>query len=314
MTKHSKKFLRLAALVLTLAMVFSTAVQAVPALSEGVPEETTTLQVQEAAPEAPLEEAEEATAAAAEDVTEAEETAVEAAATDVTADANEKEPVPPEERKFWQHFGTLAYRWMPGKDKWYDGYFYNIKNAWQRIFGFNKAYDALSFLAGCSYDTIRVQFNYGGREWMVQLWKGGYFHSLCTGGEIGIYNRKLGSSGSHYSSAMQKDWIGMQFSIYAGEIGMSRLFTRPMEDTFWATGYKPYILDNLKQKPLTLCTMDATLRFKDAAMASAFAQALAAKNFAEVGEPLRLTKALNTERYTINGDTVHLLWRDLTEK
>ena len=135
---------------------------------------------------------------------------------------------------------------------------------------------------------------------------------LCTGGEIGIYNRSEGPSGSHYSCALQKDWIGMQFSIYEDT---SRLFQLPMETRWWATGYKPHTLTSLGSSPRTNCTMNATLRFNDAGMAQAFAQALAAKNFANAGgQTLYLDDSYNTERYSINGNTVQLLWRDRNEK
>jgi|GEM_PF-3208000 len=275
MEKHTSKLIRLAALVLILVLALSPMALAAPVL-DGTTEEAIVLQEQTAA---------------------IEETAV-AAAEDSSSGGDSK---------FWQGFGLFSYRWRPGNDNFWNGYFYNTKNAWQRIFGFNKVYDALSFLAGCSYNTIRVQFNYGGREWMVQLWKGKYLFGLCTGGEIGLYNRKEGASGSHYSTALQKDWIGMQFSIYAGT---KRIFQLPMEnEAWWATGYKPYPGGSRND-----CTMDATLRFKDAGMAQAFAQALAAKGFSAAGGTLYLDDSYNTERYVLSGSTVQLLWRNKNEK
>ena len=295
MKKQNSKLLRLVSLALFLILALSPAAMAAPAL-ENAEEDAIILQEQAAETETPMEET-------AEEAVPEEPTAVAAETVDAT-DSNDS--------TFWQNFGMLSYRWRPGDPNFWNGYFYNTKNAWQRIFGFNKVYDALSFLAGCSYDTIRVQFNYGGREWMVQLWKGRYMFGLCTGGEIGLYNRRDGSSGSHYSCALQKDWIGMQFSIYSGT---QRLFQLPMEDeAWWATGYKPYILPNQGTKPRPNCTMNATLRFKDAGMAQAFAQALAAKDFAAASGTLRLDESLNTERYVLNGSTVQLLWRNKTEK
>ena len=37
-------------------------------------------------------------------------------------------------------------------------------------------------------DCEPVEFSYGGKRWLIELWKGQY--GITTGGEIGIYNTK----------------------------------------------------------------------------------------------------------------------------
>ena len=200
----------------------------------------------------------------------------------------------------WENpFGFLSYKYKSGEN-----YFYNVRHAFQWIFGFNRVYDALSPLAGCLYDTIRCEFEYGGRKWMVQLWKGAYMYGLCTGGEIGIYKRTLGAN----YGATKKDFIGMEFSIYHNA---DRLFTRKMQETWWATGFQLHILGRMRQKPRGNCTMDATLVFQNAEMASLFAKALAEKGF--TGDKGLTFSHYDTERYSLNGKTVRLLWRNITE-
>jgi len=211
-------------------------------------------------------------------------------------------PQQPAARSFWgRNIGVFSY--------WFDTngyYFYNTKYSPQWLFGFNKMYDLLSPLAGCMYDTLRCRFQYGGSEWMVQLWKGAYGFGALTGGEIGFYKRTLGS----YYGASRGNWISMQFTIFENAY---RCFTTPMEKTWWATGYQPHILKSPYAKPRANCTMDATLVFQNPEMAAAFAGSLAEKGFAMENGLVFNRIELNTERYSLDGSTVRLLWRNKTE-
>ena len=206
---------------------------------------------------------------------------------------------------FWRAFGLFSFRVKPEEN-----YAYNTKYAFQWLFGFNKAYDALSPVAGCLYDTIRCNFSYEGRDYLVQLWKGGYLFGLCTGGEIGYYSKDSCFPVEHYQGATMGDWIGMEFSIYY-RYDDNKLFTRPMEDTWWATGYEFHLLEEPLDNPRTSCIMDATLRFKNADMAALFAASLAEKGFVTGGGlPFDVE---HTEHYVLDGDTVRLMWKALNE-
>jgi len=59
-------------------------------------------------------------------------------------------------------------------------------------FGFNIFYDIFSPIALMHLDTIRFPFEYGGKEYMVQFWKGSYY-TISNGGEICLYERPLGT-------------------------------------------------------------------------------------------------------------------------
>lgn len=202
---------------------------------------------------------------------------------------------------FGKNIGIFSY--------WYNSdqhIFFNSKYAFQWMFGFNKMYDLLSPLMGCIYDTLRCDFNYGGHPWRIQLWKGAYGYGLFTGGEIGLYRRTLGS----YYGVTPSNYIGMSFSIYRDSY---RLFTTPMDNTWWATGYRLFILEGRTSKPRANCTMAATLVFPNPGMAAAFAGSLDGKGFAQESGLTFNRFAPNTERYSLNGSTVYLLWRDKTE-
>jgi len=221
------------------------------------------------------------------------------------APAPEAAPSPPASVPpgFWNSIGLLSLRYYPG-----DEYLYHTKYAYQWLFGFNETYDELSYMVGCSYDTLRFEFNYGGRDWLLQVWKGAYGYGLFTGGEIGLYSKNQGSPIKHYQGAATKDWIGIEFSIYNRQ---DKLFTRPMEDTWWVTGFKRYILQDQNRSNLT---MEAELRFQSEGMAAAFAQAMADKGFALAPKAsLVLDRSYNTERYTLGGSTVRFLWKNGTD-
>ena len=198
---------------------------------------------------------------------------------------------------FWNSIGLLSLRYY-----FADDYLYHTKYAYQWLFGFNKAYDTLSPAVGCSYDTLRFEFNYGGRDWMLQVWKGTYGFRLTTGGEIGLYSKPQWSPIKQYMGVGPNDWIGMEFSIYNRQ---EKLFTRPMEDTWWVTGFKQYILQDQATQYLT---MEGKLRFQNEGMAAACAKAMADKGFASASSAT-LDGNYNTERYALSGNTVRFLWR-----
>ena len=202
----------------------------------------------------------------------------------------------------WENFTFGSYKFNA------EGfYFYNTQDAFQGVFGFNEAWDFLSPLAACWNDTLRCKFTYDGRDWLLQLWKGAYSNGLFTGGEIGLYNKRAGSAIEHYSAAAEQDWIAMGMAIYCDG---SALFTRAPETLWWCTGFRYHSMSGMLNKPRANVVMAATLGFKTAGMAQAFASALAGKGF-------KLTKGALTantpECYTLDGTTVKLVWQMVNE-
>jgi len=197
---------------------------------------------------------------------------------------------------------SATMRWEPE-----ERYLYNPKHSPQWVFGFNGVYDAFTFLAACNVDTLRCKFTYGGRDWLVQLWKGAYGAFLAVGGEIGVYNKPQGAPVEHYYSALRGDWLGMEMRIYGQE---RLLFTRPFDTTWWSTGYQFGWLDGFWSKPRDNCAMVARIRFHDAPMAALFAGALQSKGFKATKQP---PAADAPETYHIKGDTVWFSWRSVSE-
>lgn len=58
-------------------------------------------------------------------------------------------------------------------------------DAWQREFGYCALFDRSASHFGMVFDCEPVYFDYQGRTWLIEFWKGQY--GINTGGEIGIY-------------------------------------------------------------------------------------------------------------------------------
>jgi len=200
---------------------------------------------------------------------------------------------------FWGNTQFLSYMFNFGEN-----YAYNSRFSFQWIFGFNPIFDFMAPVAGCFIDTLRSTFEYEGRTWKLQMWKGSYLYGLTTGGEIGLYSKPLSRPFEHYDSAGVGDWIGMEMTIYHND---DFLFTRPMQTRWWQTGYSFIITDNVfNSKHITLL---AALRFNSPGMAQAYAQTLAGKGFTLVDALPTENHRHQLDMYTIQGSTVRVLWR-----
>lgn len=58
-------------------------------------------------------------------------------------------------------------------------------NAWQRPYGYSKFFDYSAPFFQMALDCEPIYFNYDGKTWMIELWKGQY--GINTGCEVGIY-------------------------------------------------------------------------------------------------------------------------------
>ena len=168
------------------------------------------------------------------------------------------------------------------------GIFYTPLYPWQRYFGYNVGFDMAAPMAGMVFDTLRIEFPYEGKEWMVQIWKGQY--GITAGAEIGLYNRDP-EKVMQYDCADDEDLIEMQFDFYnQGKY----VFSRGPEKHWWLTGFKVFHMGI----PLTI-TMDMTLKFTDNAMATAFLQSL---------KKQQMNSVLNPIKYKRAGSTIRILW------
>ncbi|MCQ2480826.1 MAG: DUF4474 domain-containing protein [Clostridia bacterium] len=123
----------------------------------------------------------------------------------------------------------------------------------QRNFGYNVLYDEGAKLIDFSIETTRIKFDYEGKSYMLQLWKGQYISGEVgtVGGEVGLYTRKANkvSAIGQYDCAAKEDWLNMEMTILWDENGdgiYTPQLTRKYALHWWETGYVDGQLRNRK--------------------------------------------------------------------
>jgi len=215
---------------------------------------------------------------------------------------------------FFRTFGFVGFILDP-----YQFTIINQKPVFQFFLGFNDFYDTLPWVMNVWTDTIKCHFNYEGKDWRIQFWKGGYGLFFSTGGEIGIYTKPENQNLAHYNPPIsQSDWLDLTFTIYNRG---NKLFTRPSPyltgdegPYWWASGYRILsICTDFLSNPRKNVVMDATINFKNTEMASLFLGELIAKGFTELTQG---ELGLGTpERYQVsaNGRSVQFIWQNINE-
>lgn len=148
----------------------------------------------------------------------------------------------------------------------YDLLVYAPMNCWMRDFGFCVEYDFLCYvLPMYRYNTRRFHFDYAGKEWMIQAWKGNYY--ITNGAEVGIYNREPGSRGTFYKCISDEERMPMSMDLYHGDEVLLNL-----EETnhWWVNGFK---MGYRIYSPHSM-TMIFSIVFPDEEMMNAFCEAV----------------------------------------
>ncbi len=185
--------------------------------------------------------------------------------------------IPPDTDIDFDSASIASYKYDPDGNYYYT----DDKNAWQSNFGFNEGYDSMAPVTMMYYDTVRTKFVYGGKEWLIQLWKGQYGYAF-VGGEVGIYTRKTGSSGTHFNCAKEEDWLKMEMLFMWDEAldgNYKPVFKRPYTDYWWCTGFVVGFDGGVNRNQFRLMTH---ITFKDDEMANAFCEAFEANGFKRV--------------------------------
>lgn len=192
--------------------------------------------------------------------------------------------------------GLFGYKYST-KDK----IFYTAEDSWQRNFGFTEVYDKAAAFGLMTYNTMRVRFNYGGEEWMLQFWKGQYGYAFI-GAEIGVYTRELGSdNGSYYNCADDEHKMYMTMDVYRQNPNNNnkydKLFTRSRCRTWWCTGFIPGTLGfaqyNVPDEGGTSkLKVDSRIEFHSEEMAQAFINSLSQITSLENNSAVSGTKRL----------------------
>lgn len=181
---------------------------------------------------------------------------------------------------------AAGFLYDPGQD-----IIYSRRDPLQRQFGYAYGYDAAALGMDAILDCEPIFFDYAGKHWMIEVWKGQY--GLETGCEIGVYNRPIGLSSpvydlldatvgarpgdpnpSHnlfFDCANDNELLVMSSTLYRnGQV----LFFRGPERHWWLTGFKWGIYSSPQE-----LTMDVSITCLDATMCAALVDALQAMGY-----------------------------------
>lgn len=148
------------------------------------------------------------------------------------------------------------------------GFFSSAVDAWQKAAGYTRLYDCLAPRFNMVFNTLPVYFNYRGKTWLIQFWKGQY--GINTGAEIGTYHADRLLSESEYGTTLFKaaeetEMLPCSLELYE-ENGD---FVKLSERHWWLTAFIPGVFSH----PAGLC-LKVSLCFPDREMLEAFRRGL----------------------------------------
>lgn len=173
-------------------------------------------------------------------------------------------------------------------------YYYTNSDPWQRVFGFNAAYDFGAQFVFMFFDTARIKYTYDNKDWMVELWKGQY-GAVFIGAEIGVYYKPTDRTVEHYDCVSDDDALYMEMALYRNknEELLSREYTR----YWWCTGFVPGKLKKYSDR--SELTVKARITMENKNMLKAFVKGL---------ETCQEFKFVEGKNYRIDGLDVFINW------
>ncbi len=181
-------------------------------------------------------------------------------------------------------------------------------DAWQRDFGYCRAFDEAAAPLGLYLDSEPVYFDWDGRRWLIEFWKGQY--GLCTGAEVGIYSAPLSELPDTllpFASAASEEELPVALTLLKG----ARTLFKRRERHWWLTGF---VLGEFSE-PAQL-TAHIELLLKNRSMCRAFTDALAAygytpEEFQTKGRRVRLTftNPHSEQPFSRDGELAQLMQR-----
>jgi hypothetical protein len=217
--------------------------------------------------------------------------------------------IPPTDKIDFSAVNLASYKYDPDGNYYYT----DDKECWQKNFGFNEVYDTFAPITMMYYDTVRTTFEYGGKEWLIQTWKGQYGMAF-VGGEVGVYTRNPNLNvGSHFVCADKADWLNMEMAFMWDEYETGdyrAVFNRDYDKYWWATGFVVGFPNGSLRKTLSEFRLVTHITFKDAEMADAFCEAFEENGFK------RVSKLNNNEPDTFVqvGSDVAFVWQNINHK
>ena len=182
----------------------------------------------------------------------------------------------------------------------------------QKNFGYNPLYDFGANLIDFSIETTKLDFDYDGKEYRIQLWKGQYISGEIgtVGGEIGVYTRKPGTGIAldHYDCASEDDWVKMEMTIFWDEFDNGEYlpqFTRNYNDFWWCTGFVDGQLKNRRDS--NTMRLLGRITWETEEQAVAFDEAMEKKGFTRVDD----FSPYEIDTYKRHGKDVIFLWQNI---
>lgn len=141
-------------------------------------------------------------------------------------------------------------------------------DAWQREFGYCTLYDRTAYHFNMNFDCLPVYFNYDGKTWLIEFWKGQY--GINTGCEIGVYyaDRILNEDEldtTLFQCVEDKDMLNLSFTLFRNDT----IITRLTQKQWWLTAFSMGCFST----PADLA-LRAFISFPNCEMASAFLNSL----------------------------------------
>lgn len=174
-------------------------------------------------------------------------------------------------RSIEEKINTAGYEYDINQD-----IFYSKVDAWQRGMGYCRLYDEAAAPLSMIIDCEPVYFEYAGRRWMIEFWKGQY--GMTSGCEVGIYYTDKPDidteffKGPFFECASDDDLLKMRYTLYKND---HVLFKRS-DVHWWVTGFK---LGEFSY-PDEL-SVDITIQLKDDEMRNEFIKGLLNAGYSE---------------------------------
>lgn len=146
--------------------------------------------------------------------------------------------------------------------------FTSLIDAWQREFGYHALFDRMAARFNMVFDCEPIYFDYDGRTWLIEFWKGQY--GINSGAEIGIYYADRILSPSQYDKTLFQsipDERMLPLSINLKQCKKT-LFCR-QKTHWWLTGFRMGKFCRPKE-----LEMHVSLTFPNDAMLSGFVNGL----------------------------------------
>ncbi len=143
-----------------------------------------------------------------------------------------------------------------------------LNDAWQRKAGYTALFDRAALHFHMVFDALPIYFNYQGRTWLIEFWKGQY--GINTGAEVGIYYadrilKKEEYDTAHFQAVEDCDRLHVTYTLLHG--------SHPLATVSGLTWWLTVFFVGMFSRPSQLA-MDCVLCFPDGEMQECFLSAL----------------------------------------